>query len=121
MDKLEKLIDKYTQEAIKFRVSFINQKDIVKKIEFVCKNIRIKAPIRFLLSLIIEIAILDCIGFIKHFLHFFHRKRTVFIEKYQELVLNEPGSSVIQPLKEAFLALRRAAETEINNIQNNKS
>jgi DNA adenine methylase len=60
----------------------------------------------------IEIAILDCIGFIKHFLHFFHRRRTEFLEKYQELVLSEPNSSVNQPLKEAFLALRQAAETD---------
>ncbi len=60
----------------------------------------------------IEIAILDCIGFIKHFLHFFHRRRNKFLERYQELILNEPNSSVNQPLKEAFLALRQAAETE---------
>ncbi|MFQ5962760.1 MAG: restriction endonuclease, SacI family [Candidatus Scalinduaceae bacterium] len=59
-----------------------------------------------------EIAILDCIGFIKHFLHFFHRKRTAFIEEYQKLVLDEPNSAVNQPLKEAFLALRQAAEVE---------
>jgi len=60
----------------------------------------------------VEIAILDCIGFIKHFLHFFHRRRTIFLEKYQELVLSAPNSSVNQPLKEAFLALRYAAETD---------
>jgi len=60
----------------------------------------------------VEIAILDCIGFIKHFLHLFHRKRTEFLEKYQELVLAEPNSSVSQPLKEAFLALRQAIETD---------
>ncbi len=60
----------------------------------------------------IEIAILDCIGFIRHFLHFFHRHRTEFLEKYQELVLAEPNSSVNQPLKEVFLTLRQAAETD---------
>jgi len=60
----------------------------------------------------VEIAILDCIGFVKHFLHLFHRKRTVFLEKYQELVLAEPNSSVSQPLKEAFLALRQALEAD---------
>lgn len=51
-------------------------------------------------------------GFIKHFLHFFHRKRIVFIEEYQKLVLEESDSAVNQPLKEAFLALRQAAEVE---------
>ncbi len=60
----------------------------------------------------IEIAILDCIGFVRHFLHFFHRRRTKFLEQYQEFVLAEPNSSVSQPLKEVFLALRRASETE---------
>jgi len=60
----------------------------------------------------IEIAILDCLGFIKHYLHFFHRYRHKFLEIYQELVLKEPNSSVGQPLKEAFLALRRAAESD---------
>ncbi len=59
----------------------------------------------------IEIAILDCIGFLRHFLHLFHRLRLDFLEAYQELVLAEPESAVSQPLKEAFLALRRAAES----------
>jgi len=58
----------------------------------------------------IEFAVLDCIGFIRHFLHFFHRKRNVFLEIYQDMVLKEPTSAVSQPLKEAFLALRRVAE-----------
>lgn len=61
----------------------------------------------------VEIAILDCIGFIKHFLHFFHRFRIKFLNNYQDLVLNEPNSSVGQPLKEAFLALRQAAESDL--------
>jgi len=60
----------------------------------------------------IEFAILDCIGFIKHFLHFFHRKRIVFLDIYQSMVLDEPTSSVPQPLKEAFLALRRSLEAD---------
>lgn len=58
----------------------------------------------------VEFAILDCIGFIRHFLHFFHRSRTQFLEAYQDKVLAEPNSSVGQPLKEVFLALRAAAE-----------
>ena len=60
----------------------------------------------------IEIAILDCIGFIRHYLHFFHRQRNDFLNNYQNLVLYEPDSSVSQALKEAFLALRRAAEVD---------
>jgi hypothetical protein len=60
----------------------------------------------------IEFAILDCIGFIRHLLHFFHRVRTDFLNIYQGLVIKEPTSSVSQPLKEAFLVLRKAAESE---------
>jgi hypothetical protein len=60
----------------------------------------------------VEIAILDCLGFARHFLHFFHRSRAQFLENYQNLVLNEPESSVSQSLKEAFLALRRQAESD---------
>jgi DNA adenine methylase len=59
----------------------------------------------------IEFVILDCIGFIRHFLHLFHRLRVVFLDTYQELLLQEPGSAVRESLKEAFLAMRRAAES----------
>ena len=59
----------------------------------------------------VEIAILDCIGFLRHFLHLFHRLRKAFLDHYQRLVLNEPASAVSQPVKEAFLALRQAAES----------
>ena len=55
---------------------------------------------------------LDCIGFLRHFLHFFHRVRIEFLNTYQSLVLDEPGSAVSQPLKEAFLTLRQAAESD---------
>jgi len=60
----------------------------------------------------IEFAILDCIGFIRHFLHFFHRHRNNFLNIYQSMMLAESTSSVSQPLKEAFLAMRRAAEAD---------
>jgi DNA adenine methylase len=59
-----------------------------------------------------EIAVLDCTGFVRHFLHFFHRYRTSYLDIYQSLVLAEPDSSVSQPLKEAFLVLRKAAESD---------
>jgi len=60
----------------------------------------------------VEIAILDCIGFVRHFLHFFFRHRTSFLDIYQSLLLAEPDSSVSQPLKEAFLVLRKTAESD---------
>ena len=59
----------------------------------------------------VEIAILDCIGFLRHFLHFFHRLRQDYIKAYQAMLLSEPDSAVNPALKEAFLALRQAAET----------
>ncbi|KAM3090809.1 restriction endonuclease, SacI family [Phormidesmis sp. 146-35] len=59
----------------------------------------------------IEFVILDCISFIRHFLHLFHRLRSRFLEAYQALILSEPQSAVSQPIKEAFLAMRQAAET----------
>ena len=57
-----------------------------------------------------EVVILDCLGFLRHFLHFFHRRRIQFLDNYQDLVLKEPTSSVSQALKDAFLALRVAAQ-----------
>jgi len=51
-------------------------------------------------------------GFLRHFLHFFHRLRIAYLEAYQALVLAEPESAVSQPLKEAFLVLRQAAEAD---------
>lgn len=59
----------------------------------------------------VEIAILDCIGFLRHFLHLFHRLRKDFLDQYQSLVLHELDSAVSQDLKEAFLALCQAAES----------
>jgi hypothetical protein len=50
-------------------------------------------------------------GFLRHFLHLFHRIRANYLSAYQNLVLNEPDSAVSQTLKEAFLALRQAAES----------
>jgi len=58
-----------------------------------------------------EIAILDCAGFLRHFLHLFHRNRMDYLDAYQKLLLNEPDSAVNQTLKEVFLTLRQNAET----------
>ncbi len=59
----------------------------------------------------IEFSILDCIGFLRHILHLFHRLRIQFLDAYQDLLLAEPESAVSQVLKEAFLTLRKAAES----------
>ena len=59
-----------------------------------------------------EFAILDCLGFLRHFLHLFHRHRTAFLNSYQTLVLSEPDSAVSLSLKEVFLTLRQQAEAE---------
>ncbi|MCC6445023.1 MAG: restriction endonuclease, SacI family [Armatimonadetes bacterium] len=65
----------------------------------------------------VEVVILDCISFLRYFLHIFHRRRTAFIDAYQELVLQQPESAVGQPLKEAWLALRQAAEAHLDVIE----
>jgi DNA adenine methylase len=61
----------------------------------------------------VEFVILDCIGFLRHFLHLFYRIRMQFLETYQSLLMNEPDSAVNPALKEAFLALRLATETGV--------
>ena len=62
----------------------------------------------------IEVVVLDCIAFLRHFLHLFHRLRIQFLDTYQQLVLDEPSSGVEHPLKVALLALRQAAESSAN-------
>ena len=81
---------------------FITADVIEDEVNEYAKNIYHKAGVEF--------AVLDCVGFVRHFLHFFHRHRTTFLDIYQSLVLADPDSSVSQPLKEAFLILRKAAE-----------
>jgi hypothetical protein len=61
----------------------------------------------------VEFVILDCIGFLRHFLHLFYRIRMQFLEAYQNLVMAEPDSAVNPMLKEAFLSLRLATETGV--------
>ena len=58
-----------------------------------------------------EVVVLDCLSFLRHFLHLFYRHRSTFVEAYQRLVLAEPDSAVGQPLKELWLTLRQAAES----------
>jgi len=45
-----------------------------------------------------------------------HRLRMDFLDVYQQLVLDEPTSGVNQPLKEAFLALRQATESDQEDL-----
>ena len=59
----------------------------------------------------VEFAVLDALSFARHLLHFFHRFRLVFLDAYQELLLVEPASAVRPELKQAWLALRTAAES----------
>ena len=61
----------------------------------------------------VEFVVLDCIGFLRHFLHLFYRIRMQFLEAYQSLLMSEPDSAVNPSLKEAFLALRLATETGV--------
>ena len=64
----------------------------------------------------IEFVILDCIGFLRHFLHLFYRARMTFLEAYQALVISEPDSAINPSLKEAFLSLRVATETGVSQL-----
>lgn len=59
----------------------------------------------------IEFVVLDCLSFIRHFLHLFHRIRINFLDAYQRFLLEEPDSAVRQTLKDLFLMLRLTAET----------
>ncbi len=87
---------------------FITTEEIEEKVqEYACSLYQATGGIEF--------AILDCIGFIRHFLHLFHRLRHRFLETYQSMILEEPQSSVSQPVKEAFLAMRQAAEAELDD------
>lgn len=61
----------------------------------------------------VEFVILDCLGFLRHFLHLFYRVRMDFLEYYQKLLMSEPDNAVNPTLKEAFLSLRLATETGI--------
>ena len=60
----------------------------------------------------VEIIILDCFQFLKHFLYLFPKLRTDFIEEYQRLLINEPTSAVSQNLKEAFITMRAVEENQ---------
>jgi len=83
---------------------FITNVDVEKEIQDYAKSLYSKSGVEF--------AILDCIGFVRHYLHFFHRHRAIFLDKYHELIFSEPDSSVSDDLKKAFIYLRKIAETK---------
>ncbi len=58
----------------------------------------------------VEFVVLDCVSFLRHFLHLFYRLRIAFLDAYQQLVLGEPDNVIRPALKEALLLLRAAAE-----------
>ncbi|MCS7065385.1 MAG: hypothetical protein NZL85_03810 [Fimbriimonadales bacterium] len=55
-----------------------------------------------------EFMILDCLQFIKHFLHIFYELRIHFLDEYQRLLLEEPESAVSYQLKQRFLELLKS-------------
>ena len=61
----------------------------------------------------VEFVILDCVGFLRHFLYLLYRIRMQFLESYQKLLMSELDSAVSPALKEAFLSLRLATETGV--------
>lgn len=100
---IEKSIDKIVKHGSHIdNYIFITTEPIDREVDDFCKGLYREMGT--------EVVVLDCIGFLRHFLHFFHRRRIVFLDNYQELVLKEPTSSVSQALKDAFLALRVAAQ-----------
>ncbi len=68
----------------------------------------------------VEVVVLDAVAFLRHFLYLFHRRRGAFVAAYQRLLLEQPESAVGQPLKEAWLALRQAAESTTGETQMNE-
>jgi DNA adenine methylase len=65
----------------------------------------------------IEFMVFDCIHFLKHFIHLFYELRMAFLDRYEQLLLQEPESAVSHELKQKFLELRAAAQqsAEIRN------
>lgn len=102
---VQKFLDKDIDNYI-----FITTSEIPQKVNSYAKSLYEKTGG-------VEIAVLDCISFLRHFLHLFHRSRTRYVEEYQQLVLNEPDSAVSQPLKELWLSLRSAAESGLGNSE----
>ena len=98
-------VTKVAESAVKIdNYIFITTEPISREVSDYAKSMFDKTGIEF--------TVLDCLSFLKHFLYLFYRLRLKYLEAYQELLLLEPESAVSQPLKEAFLAMRQAAESE---------
>ena len=109
---------KVTQNDIDIALQKVNRKIdnyIIITTEAIDEQVKIYAASLYAKTGGVEFAILDCIAFIRHFLHLFHPTRINYLEAYQRLLLEEPESAVRQSLKESFLALRLAAETAYSN------
>lgn len=100
---VQKILDKGIENYI-----FITTEEISQEVNDYAKSLYEKTGG-------VEIAVLDCINFLRHFLHLFHRLRTRYVEEYQQLVLSEADSAVSQPLKELWLSLRSAAENGLGS------
>ncbi len=87
------------------------QNYLIVTTETIDREVKEYAAKQYELTSGVEVVVLDCVSFLRHFLHLFHRRRGAFVEAYQKLVLEQPESAVRQPLKETWLALRQAAES----------
>ncbi len=61
----------------------------------------------------IDFMVFDCIQFLKHFIHLFYELRMAFLDRYEQLLLQEPESAVSHELKQKFLELRAAAQQSV--------
>lgn len=104
LEILEKL---YRRANKKLTVSFVAEA-VKDKLEFICRCNSNKAPIRFLLSCLLAKIHNPGIDIRKPYTEI-EGNDTYSGRYYDE---REPTSSVSQPLKEAFLVLRRAAEAD---------
>lgn len=81
---------------------FVTTKAIDAKVASYAKGLFIKTGVEF--------AVIDVLGFIRHFLHFFHSYRKSFLDSYQKLLLKD--SAVTQTVKTTFLVLRQNKEED---------
>ena len=97
-------LEKIKKSAYLDNYIFITTEPIKKSVQKIAQKSYISTGV--------EMVILDCIGFIKHFLYLFYKIRMKFLDEYQKMVLNESNSAVSQELKEAFIVLRKTSEQE---------
>ena len=53
----------------------------------------------------IEMTVLDCLGFTRHFLHLFFPFRHKFVDNLTKLIMAEPDSSINYAIKERYISL----------------